>query len=114
MQKNETAIDHLEALVAETASAIRTGNFTVMGGLAARTEAVLAELGPQTDVVRIRTLRDLAGRNAMSLQAAVKGVRAARRRIAEVVAARAGVQTYDQSGGTQKIGGPPGVVKARF
>jgi hypothetical protein len=48
------------------------------------------------------------------LLAAAKGIRAARRRLAEVMAARAGMQTYDNVGNTQNIGGPTGAVKARL
>jgi hypothetical protein len=114
MQQSESAMDRLEQILTETAAAIRLGNLTVMGKLATETELALAEIGPETDAARFTALRDQAGRNAMALQAAAKGVRAARRRLTEVMSARAGVQTYDQEGNTRQIGGPAGSMKARF
>ena len=114
MQQSEDAIERLEVVVTETAKAIRGGDLAAMAGLAERAEAALAELGPQTDAERLKMLRDQAGRNALALEAAAKGVRAARRRLAEVTGAREGVQTYDNAGNTQKIGGPTGAIKARF
>ena len=114
MQQSEGAIERLEVVVFETAKAIRVGDLAAMADLAERTESALADLDPQTDAKRLKALRDLAGRNALGLEAAVKGVRAARRRLAEVTSARDGVQTYDNAGNTQKIGGPTGEIKARF
>lgn len=114
MQQSEGAIDRLEAVVIETMKAIRIGDLAAMADLAERTETALADLDPQTDAERLKALRDQAGRNALALEAAAKGVRAARRRLAEVTSAREGVQTYDNAGNTQKIGGPTGAIKARF
>ena len=110
----ETALDRLEKAMADTAVAIRSGNLSIMGALADRTDTALAELGTETDTVRIRALRELARQNATALEAAGRGVRAARRRLAEVTSARSGVQTYDIAGNTQKIGGPSSAIKARF
>lgn len=114
MEKNESALDRLEAVVGETAIAIRGGNLAVMGDLAARTDAALAEIGGETDAARIEALRALAQRNAVALEAAGRGVRAARRRLTEIVSARSGVITYDNAGKTQKIGVPGGSMKTRL
>lgn len=114
MQQSVRAIDRLEQVMAETVKAIRCGDLNAMADLAERTETALAELGPQTDAERLKALRDLAGGNALALEASAKGVRAARRRLAEVTDARKGVQTYDNTGKTQKIGGPAGAIRGRF
>jgi len=114
MEKNEGALDRLEAVVGETAIAVRSGNLAVMGELAARTDAALAEIGAETDAVRIDAVRNLARRNIIALEAAGRGVRAARRRLTEIVSARGGVQTYDNEGKTCKIGGPAGALKTRL
>lgn len=114
MEKSESALDRLEAVVGETAVALRSGNLAVMGELAARTDAALAEIDSETDPVRIEALRALAQRNATALEAAGRGVRAARRRFADIVSARGGVKTYDNAGKTHKIGVPDGSMKARL
>ncbi len=114
MHEEGSALERLELAMTETSRAIRCGDLTKMAGLAARTEAALAELQPETDAVRIVALRDLAQRNATGLEAAGRGVRAARRRLAEITAARSGGKTYDNAGNTQKIGTADGALKARF
>lgn len=114
MQKNELGIDLLEKVVKETALAIRTGNLSIMGELASRTVAALAKIDSETDEARIEALLSLAQRNAVALEAAGRGVRAARRRFTEILSVRAGVQTYDNAGNTQKIGGPLASFKARL
>lgn len=114
MQKGESALDRLEKLVNDTSLAVRNGNLAVMGDLAAQTDAALSDLAGETDSARIAALRDVAQRNAIGLEAAGRGVRAARRRLAEIVAVRAGVQTYDNAGKTHKIGGPAGALKTRL
>jgi precorrin-6B methylase 2 len=114
MQKDELGIDRLEKVVKETAQAIRTGNLAIMGELASRTDAALAEIGSETDAARIEALLSSAQHNAVALEAAGRGVRAARRRLTEILSVRAGVQTYDNAGNTQKIGGPLGSFKTRL
>ena len=114
MQKAESALDRLEKVVGETARAIRVGDLAAMGGLAERTAAALSELGTETDSVQIAALRVSAERNAVALEAAGRGVRAARRRLAEITSARGGMKTYDGAGNTQKIGGPLGALKTRL
>lgn len=114
MKLNESAFDRLEAVVGETAAAIRAGNLAAMGDLAARTDAALAEIEGETDTGRIEALRALAHRNAIALEAAGRGVRAARRRLSEIISARGGVKTYDNTGKTQKIGTPAGSLKTRL
>lgn len=114
MEKIESALDRLEAVVGETAAALRSGNLAVMGDLAKRTDAALAGIVGETDAVRIEALRTLAQRNVTALEAAGRGVRAARRRLTEIVSARGGVKTYDNAGKTQKIGVPSGSMKTRL
>lgn len=114
MTPQNDSLSQLEAIVAATTKAIRAGDLTAMAELAAQTEAAIANLAPQTDVDRISALRDLAARNAKGLEAAAKGVRAARRRLDEVISARSGTQTYDNVGKSQTIGGPNGAIKARL
>jgi flagellar biosynthesis/type III secretory pathway chaperone len=108
------ALERLEKLVGDTAQALRRGELAAIGELAKQTEAALADLGGETEGERIEALRDMARKNALALEAAGRGVRAARRRLAEIVSARSGVQTYDNAGKKQRIGGPSGAIKARL
>lgn len=114
MQSEAAPMDRLEQAMADIAQAVRTGNFAVMANLAAQTESALQALTPDVDASRLAALRDLAHRNAAGLEAAGRGVRAARRRVKEIAAVRTGGKTYDNAGNTQKIGGPDGAMKARF
>ncbi len=63
---------------------------------------VIARLMPQmaglADLALAQRLRSKAARNAACLDAATRGVRAARRRIADVAAAQSGLATYDMRG----------------
>ncbi|MDN5787570.1 hypothetical protein [Pseudorhodobacter sp.] len=103
MRNDETALDRLERVMQETAEALRNGNLAGMGDFTARIEAEVALLESGSDAARIKALRDLAERNAVGLAAAARGVRAARRRLTEIVSARAGGQTYDGAGRTRQI-----------
>ena len=84
MEKNEGALERLEAVVVETAVAVRHGNLGAMGDLAARTNAALAEISPEIDAGRLESLRAKALRNIIALEAAGRGIRAARRRLSEL------------------------------
>jgi hypothetical protein len=110
----ETALERLEKLVGDTAEALRRGDLSAIGPLAAQTTAALEALGGETEGARLQALREKAKKNALALEAAGRGVRAARRRLAEIVAARSGVQTYDNSGKTQRVGGVAGGMKTRL
>lgn len=114
MTQQTSPIDRLNTILDATAQAIRAGNLPMMGDLAVQTENALAMLGRDADPARIAALRDKASRNATGLEAAAKGVRAARRRLHEVISAQSGVQTYDNAGKARKIGGPDTAIKARF
>jgi aspartate/methionine/tyrosine aminotransferase len=114
MAMTEGTLERLEKLVNDTATALRHGELAAIGPLAEQTNAALGDLDGETDGARIEALRDKAKKNALALEAASRGVRAARRRLAEIVAARSGVQTYDNAGRTQRVGGPVGSMKTRL
>jgi hypothetical protein len=94
MDRADTA---LAGLLDEVQETIRRGNFTGLAELTARmvvAETALRGLAPD-ELARIRRL---AERNARTLVAARRGIRAARRRIDEVMSAARGLVTYDRSG----------------
>tara|TARA_R110002096_G_scaffold329093_2_gene523219 strand:- start:1726 stop:2070 length:345 start_codon:yes stop_codon:yes gene_type:complete len=114
MQNADLAADQLEEMLDRTNAYLRAGDFLAAAGLTDATESALDDLGGLDDPKRAERLRRLAARNARSLKAAAKGIRAARRRMAEVMAAQAGLQTYDGQGQTKLIAPRPGTLRARF
>lgn len=89
--------ENLPALLEEVQDSVRRGDFAALAQLTARmaqAEATL-HLAPREELLRIRRL---AERNARTLIAARRGIKAARRRIAEVMSAARGLVTYDRKG----------------
>lgn len=107
-------VARLEEVLNQTCQQLRQGNFAAAAGLTEATEAGIRALAGLTDADALARLRRLAERNARCLQAAAKGIRAARRRLAEVLAASSGLQTYNGRGETMQIGSQTGALKARF
>lgn len=68
--------------------------------LEGRTEALVAamEMMREDDAPALEMIRGKADRNAVCLEGAMRGLRAARRRIAEIRAIEAGSATYDPQG----------------
>ncbi len=77
--------------------AIRHGRLDVLQGASDRLTAAVADLGPE-DVARLERIRRKAARNEAGLLAAARGVRAARRRLAEIAAMDAGFLAYGPDG----------------
>lgn len=87
---------------------MRRGDLGALPDAAAGMEADLAALSragvaPPT-ASDLAVIRRKLERNAACLQAAARGIRAARRRIAEVRGAASGLGTYDAAG--RRAGGP--------
>lgn len=102
----------LESLLDAVHAALRAGDFA---GLRALTQAVEAlETGAlPRDAAALRTLQRKLQRNEACLQASARGLRAARRRMTEIAAARAGLQTYTMGGQRQQIGPAQGTLAQR-
>ncbi len=81
---------------------VRNGNLADLKGLLADLEAVLETAGtahgPRVAERVLAGLRRKAERNAVCLKGAARGLRSARRRIAEVRAAAVGHGAYDATG----------------
>jgi hypothetical protein len=114
MQEVNAQMEALEQALDQTYASLRSGDFSKLPGLIEATETGLASVAGLADVAMIKRLQRLADRNARCLQAAAKGMRAARRRVTEVMAARAGLKTYNGQGQTHRIGPQTGTLKARF
>ena len=101
-----TALDAVHA-------AILAGNISDLAQLTQTiTDGVdhIAGARPQ-DMHRIR---QKAARNTQCLQAAMKGIRAAQRRLAELRQASAGHVTYDQNGQRASLGAANGTLRQRI
>ena len=100
------AIDRLSAELDRVYQVLRSGK---LEGLAAATQALEAELArlDPADAVGLDLLRHKAQRNAACLDAAARGVRAARRRLAEIRTIESGLGTYDDKGRRDELPGLP-------
>lgn len=102
----------VEAGLDRLIAALRGGGIEDLGGLAEALEAELARIGP-LDGAAAQRIRDRAQEAALLLEAAAKGVRAARRRIAEIRATGqdgAGLSTYGPGGQRAPLQAP-GVIQ---
>jgi len=90
-------LESVPALMEEVQGALRRGDFGALALLTLRMEQAEASLhlAGGEELLRIRRL---AERNARTLIAARRGIKAARRRIAEVLSAARGLVTYDRQG----------------
>lgn len=92
----------LETLLEEVGSAVRQADFARLGMLAPDLEAALEQLekpgGGQIARGILERLKAKANQNAALLDAARRGMRAARRRVEDGRRAAQGLQTYDVHG----------------
>ncbi len=105
-----------EAICAEldgVYAALRAGRIEGLSAMAVRLEAGLASLA-DPGAEALATIRHRAARNAACLAAAGRGVRAARRRIAEIRAIEAGCVTYDMHGRRDEAGASEGLLVRRL
>lgn len=104
----------LAALLDRVHAALMRGDIAEVSAL---TDAVAAAVpGPGDPLPRAAAerLARLAARNAACLEAAGRGLRAARRRLQEVRTAAQGLRTYDGSGRPRQLGGDAGALARRL
>ena len=106
-------LDRLEAVMLRINGAVTRGDLASLAGLTRDLEAALPGTGARSQAATAARILALAHRNAACLEAAQRGLRAARRRVSEIGAARAGLVTYDGSGATQRLGRPAGTLAHR-
>ncbi|MGQ0564907.1 MAG: hypothetical protein ACT4OK_07520 [Gemmobacter sp.] len=103
----------LEALLDAVHAALRTADFASLPALTAAVGAAGSAMLPD-DPAALRLLQRKLQRNEACLQASARGLRAARRRMTEIAAARAGLQTYSRTGERQQIGAAQGALAQRL
>ena len=101
----------LEELLDQTRTALMAGDLAGLAVLAERTERLPVAL-PRTDPATAERLRGKAERNARLLQAAARGIRAARQRITEIGNAPV-LSTYDNRGRRELVAAPSAAVPRR-
>jgi hypothetical protein len=107
--QTETLIRALNAVH----SAILSGKIDDLGALTDTISNTVTQLGAAPEP-QMRQIRALAARNTLCLQSAMKGIRAAQRRVAELRAATVGHITYDQNGQRTSLGAASGTLRQRI
>lgn len=97
----------LETLLDEVGLAVRKADFAALGALAPHLEAALAKveavrIGP-AQLPDLARLKAKSAQNAALLDAARRGMQAARRRVSDAQGAARGLQTYDIRGRRSEI-----------
>lgn len=94
----------LDTLLDQTRDALVTGNLGALAALSVQAEMLAASF-PRVDRQTADRLRSKADRNARLLQAAARGIKAARQRLSDIGAA-ATLSTYDARGRREVITAP--------
>lgn len=103
----------LESLLDDIRGRLAVADFAGLAGLAPALEATLANNALVKDPATLARVKAKAVENMTFLDAARRGVRAARRRMEEVRRATQGLQTYDGKGQRADIA-PLGPMAGRF
>lgn len=94
-------------------AALISGNLNDLGPMADRIGQAASHLSA-LNAAQLRLIHTKAARNALCLQSALKGIRAAQRRLAELRAASTGHVTYDNKGQRANLGGDTGTLRQRI
>lgn len=86
----------IESLLEDMHRAVLNADFAALAAIAPEVEA--SALDPQRDPAAAVRIAALARRNANCLDAALRGLRAGRRRLAEMRGISQGLRTYDRYG----------------
>ncbi len=100
-----TALDDIHA-------ALVAGAIAAIGPLTARIETLLGDVS-NVSSDHLALIRARAARNATTLTAAMQGVRAAQRRLADLREAASGHRTYARDGQRTTVAGQPGTLRQR-
>ncbi|WP_143081683.1 hypothetical protein [Thioclava dalianensis] len=95
--------------------AIRAGEFNALTELAAQKESLIEQVAAlePLDPQALEALRAIAAENQRLLEAALKGVRSAQRRLRAVINAANGFNAYDRSGQVKPIRKDDGSLEFR-
>ena len=85
-------------LLDQVYQALLQSDYAALGDLSAKLERELQSPDEQLSVAGLQLIHRKAARNAAVLLAAQRGIRSARRRLAEIRTTASGLVTYDRSG----------------
>jgi hypothetical protein len=85
-------------LLDQVYAALLRSDYGVLEGLTAKLERELQGPSEQLSEARLQIIRRKADRNAACLLAAQRGIKSARRRLADIRSTSSGLVTYDRSG----------------
>ncbi|MFN4159288.1 MAG: hypothetical protein ACK4GO_12895 [Gemmobacter sp.] len=103
----ETALDRIHA-------SVMAGDLAALPAQVEMLEERMQESAGAPPSAQLDRLRTKAARNALCLEAAGRGLRAAQRRLAEIRAATIGLQTYDGQGQRRVLTGAAHDLARRF
>lgn len=89
--------DRIDTILADVRSALMAGDYGQLALLIPALETAEGQM-PANDLTVLKTVKAEAERTADCLHAALSGVRAVRRRVAEISEAAKGLTTYDREG----------------
>ncbi|MFN4154144.1 MAG: hypothetical protein ACK4HF_05780 [Paracoccaceae bacterium] len=89
--------DSIEVILVDVRKAVLDGDYEQLAMLMRALEHAEAEVDTR-DLVLLSAMKAEAERTAICLQAALSGVRTARRRVSEIAEAARGLTTYDREG----------------
>jgi hypothetical protein len=87
----------LMSLLDDMRGAVVAGNYAQLSALLPALSEAEQTIQPQ-DMGQLAALRAKAAQNAACLDAAISGIKSARRRMTEIAKAEAGLTTYDREG----------------
>jgi hypothetical protein len=89
--------ENIQTVLDDMRGAIVAGDYAKLTGLLPALSAAEKSLAP-TGMADLAALRAKAAQNASCLDAAISGVKSARRRLREIAQAEMGLTTYDREG----------------
>ncbi|WP_116133251.1 flagellar biosynthesis protein FlgN [Tropicimonas sp. IMCC34043] len=100
---NGDMVKDLAALLERERTALIGGRLDDLGGLVAEKQEIIARLAPYADSAGLHGIRRLAHRNQLLLEAALRGVSAARLRLTEIRQAVRQFDTYTSEGEIRRV-----------
>lgn len=103
----------LHALLEEERAELIAGNLDRLGALTAEKNRLAAAILNGQSAALTPELKDLCARNQELVAAALKGARAATKRLTELRAVQSRLSTYDQSGQKQTVSATPSALEKK-
>ena len=110
-QNDDQTAPNAAFLLDRVYEAMLRSDYAALAGLAARLERELQSPSDKVTVAGLQLIHGKAERNAAVLLAAQRGIRSARRRLAEIRTTASGLVTYDRSGQRAEVSESRGLAQ---